>query len=98
MSPVSVNARRAAARIELFLASAVSRLRLGGALDPAAASALSAGPGVVVAALAMKRPSVRNPTCSKYAHTLTIPAMTAEIRRNHGARLGQSATVSERFL
>src|SRR5436305_4283467 len=60
MSPVSVNARLAAARMELFLASAVSRRRGRGA-SPSGPVDLA---GLVAAALATRRSAY-----GKCAHT-----------------------------
>src|SRR5215472_17149157 len=59
ISPVSVNARLAAARIELFLASAVSRRRTGG-------GASSAG---LAAALGTTCPRFPGPAYGECAHT-----------------------------
>src|SRR5215472_1944755 len=59
ISPVSVNARLAAARIELFLASAVSRRRTGGGASLAG----------LAAALGTRRPRFLDPACGECAHT-----------------------------
>src|SRR5215469_14458129 len=59
ISPVSVNARLAAARIELFLASAVSRRRTGGGASPAG----------LAAALGTRCPRLPGPAYGECAHT-----------------------------
>src|SRR5690348_16767834 len=74
MSPVSENARRAAARIELFLASAVSRRRRGGSPpDPAGrvAGAERVADAARVAGLVTRSPRFRA-SCGEYVPTFIV--------------------------
>src|SRR5258708_25992495 len=81
MSPVSVNARLAAARIELFLSSAVSRRRTGGA-----------SPAGLVAALGTRCPRFLGTGYGEYAHTSMLDRSTV----GHSRTLARETSSSPR--
>src|SRR5260370_7248314 len=84
MSPVSVNARLAAARIELFLSSAVSRRRTGGA-----------SPAGLVAALGTRCPRFLGTGYGECAHTSMLDRCTVghsrTVARETSSAPGQAA-------
>src|SRR5258708_37429318 len=84
LSPVSVNARLAAARIELFLSSAVSRRRTGGA-----------SPAGLVAALGTRCPRFLGTGYGECAHTSMLDRCTVghsrTVARETSSAPGQAA-------